>query len=79
MLARERRIVDPLALADRIRESHGEDYGWEDPQGFINKQIEKFTRAWEIYTRPLWTKSANSPGPLGGERRSLSSSNTNSR
>jgi hypothetical protein len=54
-LARERRIVDPLALADRIRESHGGDYGWEDPQDFINEQIEKFTRAWEIYTRPLWT------------------------
>ena len=49
-LARERGIIDPLALTDRIRESHGGDYGWENPQDFINQQIEEFAKAWEMYT-----------------------------
>ena len=54
-VARERGIVDSLALADRIRESHGGDYGWENPQDFITEQAEGFAKAWELYTRPLWT------------------------
>ncbi len=53
--ARERGIIGPLALADRIRESHGGDYGWESPEDFINQQMEEFRKAWEMYTRPLWT------------------------
>lgn len=53
--ARERLIIDPLALADRIRESHGGDYGWKDPKDFIVERIEEFGKAWQIYARPLWT------------------------
>ena len=53
--AREKKVIDPLALADRIRESHGGDYGWEDPQDFVNEQVKSFIEAWQMYTRPMWT------------------------
>lgn len=54
-VAREKGVINPLALADRIRESHGGDYGWENPEDFINERIDRFTKAWGIYTRPLWS------------------------
>jgi len=60
-IAREREIINPLALADRIRESHGGDYGWENPDSFINERVEEFTKASEIYTRPIWTSQQTLP------------------
>lgn len=60
-LARERGVIDPLALADRIRESHGGDYGWDNPEDFIEEQIGRFAKAWEMYARPLWTSQQTLP------------------
>lgn len=60
-LARERGIIDPLALEDRKRESSRGDYGWQDPQGFVEDQKEAFARSWEYFTRPLWTSQQTIP------------------
>ena len=53
--ARERKVIDPLALADRKRESSLGDFGWDSPQGFVEDQKEAFATSWQRYTRPLWT------------------------
>lgn len=55
VLARERGIIDPLALADRIRESHGGDHGWWGPEDFIKDIIKEFSQAWKGYRRLLWS------------------------
>lgn len=60
-LARERGIIDPLALEDRKRESSRGDYGWQSPQGFVEDQKEAFARSWEYFTRPLWTSQQTIP------------------
>ena len=54
-LARERRIIDPLAFADRKRFSSQGDYGWQNLEGFVEDQKEAFRESWQFYTRPLWT------------------------
>lgn len=61
VVARERGVINPLALADRIRESHGGDYGWEDPEDFIKDRIEQFSEAWQEYSRPLWSSQQSLP------------------
>jgi len=53
--AREKGIIHPLAFADRKRESSQGDFGWEDPEGFVEDQKEAFATSWQHYTRPLWT------------------------
>lgn len=45
-LARERGIIDPLALEDRKRESSRGDYGWQGPQVFVEDQKKAFARSW---------------------------------
>jgi len=59
--AREKGTIDPLALADRKRESRGGDYGWQDPEDFVKDRIEEFSEVWEDYTRPLWTSQQSVP------------------
>jgi len=53
--AREKRTIDPLAFADRKRESSQGDYGWENPTDFVEDQKAALARSWEDYTRPMWT------------------------
>ncbi|MBA7693619.1 hypothetical protein ES703_102207 [subsurface metagenome] len=53
--AREKGTIDPLAFADRKRESSQGDYGWQGPTDFTEDQKDAFARSWQFYTRPLWT------------------------
>lgn len=60
-LARERGIIDPLALEDRKRESSQGDFGWNKPKDFIEDQKKAFADSWQFYTRPLWTSQQTIP------------------
>jgi len=53
--AREKKIIDPLALADRKRESSQGDFGWNNPEDFVEDRKKAFADSWQFYTRPLWT------------------------
>ncbi len=55
VVAREKGTIDPLAFADRKRESSRGDYGWQGPTDFTEDQKDAFARSWQFYTRPLWT------------------------
>jgi len=54
VLAREQAIIDPLCFDDRIRTSSGGDYGFTDPQAFIEAQLDQLRESPHDYTRYIW-------------------------
>ena len=54
VLAREEAIIDPLAFNDRVRTSSGGDYGFTDPDAFIEAQVEELRSSPQLYTRIMW-------------------------
>ena len=59
--AREKGTIDPLALADRKRESSRGDYGWRTPAIFVEGQKLAFATSWKFYTRRMWTSQQTVP------------------
>ena len=53
VVARERRVIDPLAFEDKLRKYEGGDFGWGSAKDFIEYQLERLEEADQDYTRPL--------------------------
>ncbi len=54
VLAREQEIIDPLCFDDRVRTSTDGDYGYTNPEGFIQAQVQLLRDSPSEYTRRLW-------------------------
>ena len=54
VFAREQAVINPLAFDDRVRTSTGGDYGYDNPDGFIEAQVEELRQSPGNYTRYMW-------------------------
>ncbi|MBA7543137.1 hypothetical protein ES705_35464 [subsurface metagenome] len=61
VLAREQAVIDPLCFDDRVRTSSGGDYGWSDPDNFVQEQVETLRESPSFYTRYMWESQAVLP------------------
>jgi len=55
VVARERGEVDYTSIEDRTREALGGDYGFDNPQDFLTKEIEYLKNCWQDYKMEIWT------------------------
>ncbi|GAI96336.1 unnamed protein product, partial [marine sediment metagenome] len=61
VLAREQEIIDPLCFDDRVRTSTGGDYGYTNPDTFVEQQVETLRESPSMYTRYMWDSQAVLP------------------
>ncbi|KKN21799.1 hypothetical protein LCGC14_0921790 [marine sediment metagenome] len=61
VLAREQEIIDPLCFDDRIRTSSGGDYGYSNPDTFVQNAVSELRDAPSSYTRLMWESQAVLP------------------
>ena len=54
VLAREQEIIDPLCFDDRVRTSSGGDYGYSNPDTFVQEQVSELRESPRTYTRLMW-------------------------
>lgn len=54
VLAREQEIIDPLCFDDRVRTSSGGDYGYSNPDTFVQEQVSELRHSPDSYTRLMW-------------------------
>jgi len=54
VLAREQEIINPLCFDDRVRTSSGGDYGFDNPDGFIEAAVNQLRQSPRTYTRYMW-------------------------
>jgi len=55
VVARERGEVDYTSIEDRTRKALGGDYGFDNPQEFLMKEIEYLKNCWQDYKMEIWT------------------------
>ncbi len=54
VLAREKEIIDPLAFDDRVRTSSDGDYGYTNPDTFVQEKVSELRESPSSYTRLMW-------------------------
>jgi len=52
--ARERGDIDEKRIEDRTRQTIGGDYGWPDPDSFLNDVLDNFSSSWQDYQKEIW-------------------------
>lgn len=57
--ARERGVVNWRRIEDRARQTIGGDYGWNNPDEYLNYLIDQLKTSNENYTMPVWDNQPN--------------------